>query len=59
MLVHVNIFQTSSVNILVKQDGLNADHSLNNHILEQAHDLLIIQTVWINEPMTAESLALL
>ena len=35
MLVHVNIFKTSSVNILVKQDGLNAYHSLNSHILDK------------------------
>ena len=30
----VDIFQTSSVNILVKQDGLNADHRLKSHILD-------------------------
>ena len=35
MMVHVDIFQTSSVNILVKQDGRNADHSLNSHILDK------------------------
>lgn len=33
--MHADIFQTSSVNILDGLNGLDADHSLNSHMLDK------------------------